>query len=99
MATKETKKAALKLYKQLLRSSTQFITYNYRAYAWRHTKYSFRQNRALESNEEIAASLEKGQRELESLRRQVIVDRLYSTNNSIHNLPVFQETVSHTKAA
>lgn len=42
MATKETKKTALNLYKQLLRGSTQFVTYNYRAYGWRHTKYTFR---------------------------------------------------------
>ena len=42
MATKQTKKSALNLYKQLLRASTQFVTYNYRAYGWRHTKYTFR---------------------------------------------------------
>ena len=37
--------------------------------------------------------LNKGQNELDSLRRQVIVDRMYSTNNSIHRLPIFQEVV------
>ena len=50
-----------------------------------------RQNRDETSMESIKEYLGKGEKELESLRRQVIVDRLYSTNNSIHRLPIFQE--------
>ena len=50
-----------------------------------------RQNRDETSMESINEYLGKGEKELESLRRQVIVDRLYSTNNSIHRLPIFQE--------
>ena len=94
MATKESKKTALSLYKQLLRLSTQFVTYNYRAYAWRHTKYTFRENRDITSNEDIESCLNKAQNELDALRRQVIVDRMYATNNTIHRLPIFQEAVN-----
>ena len=94
MATKQTKKTVLNLYKQLLRSSTQFVTYNYRAYGWRHTKYTFRENRNISSNQEIESCLKKAKNELDSLKRQVIVDRMYSTNNSIHRLPIFQDAVN-----
>eukprot|EP01084_Bolivina_argentea_P023863 44569_1 len=97
MATDATRQSALRLYKQVLRNSTKFVTYNYRAYAWRHTKYTFRENQDISSNEEIMNCLEKGTQELESLKRQIIVDRLYSTNNSIHRLPIFKEAVQQAK--
>ena len=37
----------------------------------------------------ILKLLKRGKHELESLNRQVIVDRLYGTNNTIHKLPDF----------
>ncbi len=57
-----------------------------------------RGNRNISSHEEIMNCLEKGNKELESLKRQIIVDRLYSTNNSIHRLPMFKEAVKQWKA-
>ena len=52
-----------------------------------------RENRNLSTTEDIDSCLTKAQNELDSLRRQVIVDRMYSTNNSIHRLPIFREAV------
>ena len=55
-----------------------------------------REHRDEQSNEKIMERIQKGKNELESLRRQAIVDRMYSTNNSIHRLPIFQDAVKQS---
>ena len=39
--------------------------------------------------------LKTAKQELDSLKRQVIVDRLYSSNNTIHRLDYFKKSVQH----
>ena len=50
-----------------------------------------RKHRNESNNQNILNNLKKGKQELESLKRQVIVDRMYSSNNTIHRLNSFNE--------
>jgi len=69
----------LKLYKTLLRESSKFSAYNYRCYALRRVRDAFHENKTISDPEAIAKELSEGYRNLEMIKRQVIVGQMFTT--------------------
>ncbi|XP_055606137.1 LYR motif-containing protein 4-like [Uranotaenia lowii] len=73
----------LSLYRQLIRESQKFTSYNFRNYALRRIRDSFRDNKALNDSALIESQLQFGQKNLEMIRRQVLVSQLYQTDKLV----------------
>ncbi|XP_049278288.1 protein bcn92 [Anopheles funestus] len=77
------KMKVLSLYKQLLRASQKFDSYNYRMYALRRIRDAFRANKALTDGTTIASELSYAQKNLEIIKRQTIVGQLYGAPDKL----------------
>lgn len=55
-------------YRQLLRQSEQFASYNFREYAKRRTRDAFRENKAVEDQRKIQELVQKGLKELQMMK-------------------------------
>ena len=69
----------LSLYRNLIRESKKWDSYNYRMYALRKIRYEFEENKALRDKEKIDERCRHGQEALQVIKRQVIIGNLYST--------------------
>lgn len=76
MATTRTQ--ALQLYKQFMRNGRNYNGYNVREYIQRRVRDEFKQNKDLTNPADIEKSIAKAQRELELVKRQTIISRLYN---------------------
>ncbi|XP_076239091.1 LYR motif-containing protein bcn92 [Calliopsis andreniformis] len=85
MAT--SRNAILCLYRNLIRESNRWNTYNYRMYALRKIRSEFRENQTLRDKEKIAKCYKKGLETLDMLQRQVVIGNMYCTR------PLIIETV------
>ncbi|XP_018327853.1 LYR motif-containing protein 4 [Agrilus planipennis] len=74
-----TKQEVLSLYKLLLQSSKKFPSYNFRNYALRRVRDSFREYKTITDQSDIAKLYNEGCRNLEIIKRQVIVGQLYQS--------------------
>jgi len=66
-------------YRKLLRQGEQFAAYNFREYAKRRTRDSFREHKDVQDAKEIQTLMEKGLKELQSMKvrgKLVVVWRL-----------------------
>ncbi|XP_044265781.1 protein bcn92 [Tribolium madens] len=77
------KRQALQLYKSLIRESKKFPTYNFRHYALRKIRDSFRENRQLTDQETIKQKMDEGARNLNIIKRQVVIGQLYSSEKLV----------------
>ncbi|XP_035891724.1 protein bcn92 [Anopheles stephensi] len=77
------KMKVLSLYKQLLRASQKFDSYNYRMYALRRIRDAFRDNKALTDGATIASELSYAQKNLDIIKRQTIVGQLYGARDKL----------------
>ncbi|KAK7972787.1 hypothetical protein PG988_006921 [Apiospora saccharicola] len=68
---------ARSLYRQLLRQGRQFQTYNFREYARRRTIDAFRENKSVSDPREVQELMQKGLKELQSLKRQTVVSQFF----------------------
>ncbi|XP_012525921.1 LYR motif-containing protein 4 [Monomorium pharaonis] len=71
--------AILSLYRNLIRESKNWSSYNYRMYALRKIRHEFKENKALEDVEKVKQCYAKGQEILAMIKRQVILGDLYGT--------------------
>ncbi len=71
-----TSRQSLALYRQLLRASQRFTNYNFREYSLRRVRDDFRSSSQL-APADARRAYDYGVKELESLRRQVLVSELY----------------------
>ncbi|XP_013410929.1 LYR motif-containing protein 4-like [Lingula anatina] len=83
----ETRRMVLGLYKQLLRESAKFPAYNYRLYALRRTKDAFKDNKMETNPEKIQELIGKAQKNLEIIKRQVTIERLYTDTKLVIEKP------------
>ena len=67
----------LALYRSLLRASSGFTNYNFRAYALRSVRDRFRANVGLSDAEAVAAALHDGRQQLELVKRQTVISQLF----------------------
>lgn len=72
----------LSLYRQLLRESAKFESYNFRTYALRRVRLGFRDNKA-SSSTQLTSLIEEAKSSLELIRRQVILGQLYRSNKLV----------------
>ncbi|XP_008477794.1 LYR motif-containing protein 4 [Diaphorina citri] len=73
----------LKLYKALLRESSKFPAYNYRMYFLRRTREKFQSNKNVDNNEQISLLYNEGLKELEVLKRQVLISQLFKPDKLV----------------
>ncbi|KAK5647318.1 hypothetical protein RI129_002210 [Pyrocoelia pectoralis] len=71
------------LYKSLIRESKKFSSYNYRNYALRRIRDSFSENKYITDPTKINEQILGGQRNLEIIKRQVLVGNLYQTDKLV----------------
>lgn len=69
----------LRLYKDLLRHGAQFRDLNVRQYALRRVRQGFRENADLRDGDALQRAYEDGVRELEVVKRQSAVSRLFGS--------------------
>ena len=73
----------LSLYRQLLKESAKFDSYNFRAYALRRVRDGFRANTKVEDASRIDSLIKEAQSNLELIRRQVVLGKLYPSNKLV----------------
>ncbi|KAI0532811.1 iron-sulfur cluster biosynthesis protein-like protein Isd11 [Xylaria digitata] len=74
---------ARSLYRQLLRTGSQFQAYNFREYAKRRTRDAFRENKDVEDPRQIQDLIQKGLKELQTIKRQTIVSQFYQNDRLV----------------
>ncbi|KAL2280308.1 hypothetical protein FJTKL_12578 [Diaporthe vaccinii] len=70
-------------YRQLLRQSEQFASYNFREYAKRRTRDAFRENKAVEDQRKIQELVQKGLKELQMMKRQTVVGHFFELDRLV----------------
>lgn len=70
----------LSLYRALLRTSSQYVNYNFRSHARRKITTTFRNNKSL-SADAAEQQFNMGKEQLEMLKRQVTISKLYPERN------------------
>ncbi|XP_018562841.1 LYR motif-containing protein 4 [Anoplophora glabripennis] len=73
----------LKLYKTMLRESQKFPAYNFREYAIRRVHVGFRENKNLTDPSLIENQIKEAKRNLEIIKRQVIIGQLYNAEKLV----------------
>ncbi|PMD25650.1 hypothetical protein NA56DRAFT_592501 [Hyaloscypha hepaticicola] len=79
----ETAQQARSLYRQLLRQGEQFASYNFREYAKRRTRDAFREHKNVQDPREIQELMQKGLKELQSMKRQTVVSQFYQLDRLV----------------
>jgi len=67
----------LRTYRGLLREGSRYNNYNFREYILRRVKEEFRDNKTVQDPVEIEKLLQKAQQNLDVVRRQALISRLY----------------------
>ncbi|KAI9560352.1 hypothetical protein GHT06_014369 [Daphnia sinensis] len=67
----------LRLYKQLLRESTKFSSYNFREYALMRVKDAFRENKNLTDPAAVDKQIKEGYKNLAIIKRQVVIGHMF----------------------
>ncbi|XP_032453210.1 LYR motif-containing protein 4B [Nasonia vitripennis] len=75
--------AILELYRNLIKESKKWCSYNYREYALRKIRYEFQQNKSLQDPAKIDDCYKRGLESLDVLRRQVTIGNLYKTDKLV----------------
>ncbi|KAF2022213.1 hypothetical protein BU24DRAFT_384749 [Aaosphaeria arxii CBS 175.79] len=71
------------LYRNLLRNSRQFAAYNFREYAKRRTRDSFREHQNETEERRIQELMQKGLKELQMLKRQTVISQFYQLDKLV----------------
>lgn len=83
-----TRLKVLSLYKNLIRESRKFNSYNYRMYAIRKTRDEFRSNQKVSDPSVIEQLIKKAEDNLELIKRQVLIGHMYGEGHLIiENFP------------
>lgn len=83
------RKVILSLYRNLIRESKKWNSYNYRMYALRKIRHEFKQNKTIQDKEKINECYNKGLESLQIIKRQITIGNLYSTR------PLIIETIEN----
>ncbi|XP_014672053.1 PREDICTED: LYR motif-containing protein 4-like [Priapulus caudatus] len=78
-----TSRNVLSLYKEMMRASEKFSSYNYKSYAMRKVAHSFRQNKGETEPNKIAQLYSDAVKNLEIIQRQVVIGGIYTSNKSV----------------
>ncbi|XP_013115591.1 protein bcn92 [Stomoxys calcitrans] len=89
-----TRRLAKTLYRKLLREAEKLPSYNFRMYAGRKIRETFRENKTINDFDKIDAQIEVARQSLEMLRRQAIIGHLYSAEKLVIER---KKTLSHAE--
>lgn len=78
----------ISLYRQLMQEADKFTTHNFKVYAKNRIQYEFEQNRNVTDLAKQQALIEKAEKSLSSLKRQVVISQLYPAEKSILNVSI-----------
>lgn len=73
----------LSVYKLLMRESQKFSNYNFRAYALRRTRDSFKENKLLNDEKLMKKKLDFAKENLAIIKRQVVIGDMYRTEKLV----------------
>jgi len=73
----------LNLYRQMLKASKSFNSYNFREYSLRRTREEFRTNKNVTDPAALASLISKAKENLEVIQRQALINKLYVKEKSI----------------
>lgn len=73
----------ISLYRQLMQEADKFTTSNFRVYAKNRIHHEFELNRNVTDLAKQKALIEKAEKSLSSLKRQVIVSQLFPAEKSV----------------
>lgn len=73
----------LSLYKQLIKESTKFSSYNFREHAKLRIHHEFALNKQVEDPAKVQSLIQKAEENLASLKRQVIISQLFPSDKNI----------------
>ncbi|XP_037934038.1 protein bcn92 [Teleopsis dalmanni] len=76
------RRQVISLYRKMLRESGKLGPYNFRMYAIRKIRDTFRTNRTIDF-EEISRQLQLAEHNLEIIRRQAIIGHLYNVDKLV----------------
>ncbi|CAZ80641.1 unnamed protein product [Tuber melanosporum] len=74
---------ARSLYRNLLRFSDRFSSYNFREYARRRTRDVFREHKNVEDPRKIQELMQKGLKELQVLKRQTMISQFFQMDRLV----------------
>ncbi|KAG0642969.1 complex 1 protein, partial [Tuber brumale] len=74
---------ARSLYRNLLRFSDRFSSYNFREYARRRTRDAFREHKNIEDPRKIQELMQKGLKELQVLKRQTMISQFFQMDRLV----------------
>ncbi|XP_061197292.1 LYR motif-containing protein 4-like [Saccostrea echinata] len=77
------RRKVIQLYKDLLRESRKFKSYNYREYALRRTRDAFKEHKNEDDPKKITSLLKSAEENLDIIRRQVLIGEMYSDGSLI----------------
>lgn len=73
----------LSLYRQLIKESNNFTSYNLREYAKLRINHEFQLNKQVAEPAKVKALIQKAEKDLASLKRQVIVSQLFPAERNV----------------
>lgn len=90
-------KETLNLYRHLLRYSSRIASYNFREYALRRTRDAFQINRSVADQRQLQDLMQRGYKELATLKRQSAISQMYNGDKLIveHSAPRNRIVASH----
>ncbi|VVD01367.1 protein bcn92 [Leptidea sinapis] len=83
MASNIPKQQILSLYKSLIRESGKFPNYNFRCYAIRRVKDSFKANKLLTDIKLVRKEVDYAKENLEMIKRQAVIGAMYKTDKLV----------------
>ncbi|XP_017475057.1 PREDICTED: protein bcn92 [Rhagoletis zephyria] len=82
-----TRRQVIAIYRQLLREAEKIPAYNFRLFAGRKVRDTFRENKGISDFAVIDEKLAEARQSLELIRRQAIIGHLYSTEKLVIEQP------------
>ncbi|XP_049310080.1 protein bcn92 [Bactrocera dorsalis] len=82
-----TRRQVITIYRLLLREAEKIPAYNFRMYAGRKIRDTFRENKSINDFAVIDQKLAEAKQNLELIRRQVIIGHLYSAEKLVIEQP------------
>ncbi|XP_011179014.1 protein bcn92 [Zeugodacus cucurbitae] len=82
-----TRRQVISMYRLLLREAEKIPAYNFRMFAGRKIRDTFRENKSINDFAVIDQKLAEAKQNLELVRRQVIIGHLYSAEKLVIEQP------------
>jgi LYR motif-containing protein 4 len=81
--------AVLSLYRNLLRTGSQFSQYGFREYARRRTRDAFREHKNETDPQKKQELVNRGINELQMMKRQTIIGQMYNIDKLVVEVPSY----------